>query len=570
MVSFTTSFFCLYLLAQIVWASVVTYDWSLSWIDAAPDGFKRPVIAINGEFPLPMINVTVGDQIVIHATNNLGNTNTTLHFHGIFQNGTNSQDGPFQVTQCPIPSGQSLTYKFTINQPGTYFYHSHFAGQYPDGLRGALIVQDPASPYKGKYDEEVVLTLSDWYHDTMSHLSSYYLNHTLNPQGPEPIPYSALMNDTQDLKIHVQPEKTYFLRIINFAAFSQLYLHFDQHQVTIIEADGTYTHPRTVDTLYLAVAQRYGVLLTTKANTTQNYAALGKLDETMFDGFGQKGFPSVVNPNVNAWLVYDEAKPLPPPLNRTLHTLSTEVIDDFTLVPYDNEPLLEDPVHTFVLELVFFNESGQNRQCSGGRAGFNNITWLPQKVPSLFTAMTTGNASTHNLTYGINANAMVLNNHNAVYEIIINNTDNGGHPIHIHGHAPQIAPNPNNIQPPSSILGMADTSLSMPSVPIRRDTWMLAPNGYTVIRFRADNPGVWFMHCHMDWHNIAGLAATVVEAPLVLQKQQSIPEAWKTQCASQGYPIAGNAAGNTKNYTDLNGAVTKPAPLPTYVGKPPI
>ena len=35
-------------------------------------------------------------------------------------------------------------------------------GQYPDGLRGPLIVYDPADPYKGKYDEEVVLTVSDW------------------------------------------------------------------------------------------------------------------------------------------------------------------------------------------------------------------------------------------------------------------------------------------------------------------------------------------------------------------------------------------------------------------------
>lgn len=188
----------------------------------------------------------------------------------------------------------------------------------------------------------------------MPHLSSFYLNHTLNPDGPEPIPYSALINDTQDIKLHIKPRKTYFLRVINFACFSQIYLHFDQHNVTIIEIDGTYTHPKTVNTLYLAVAQRYGVLLTTKTNTTHNYASLGKLDETMFDGFGQPGFPRVVKPNVSGWLVYDESKLLPPPLNLTLDTLSTQIIDDFTLVPYDNEPLLQNPVHAFVLDLGFF------------------------------------------------------------------------------------------------------------------------------------------------------------------------------------------------------------------------
>lgn len=73
-----------------------------------------------------------------------------------------------------------------------------------------------------------------------------------------------------------------------------------------------------------------------------------------------------------------------------------------------------------------------------------------------------------------------------------------------------------------------------------------------------------------DIDKLLGLAATIVEAPLVLQKQQSIPPAWTHQCASQGYPTAGNAVGNTQNYTDLTGAITKPAPLVPYVGKPPI
>lgn len=99
---------------------------------------------------------------------------------------------------------------------------------------------------------------------------------------------------------------------------------------------------------------------------------------------------------------------------------------------------------------------------------------------------------------------------------------------------------------------------------------MIAAEGYTVVRFVADNPGVWFFHCHMDWHNIAGLAATFVEAPLELQRTQSVPEWWKENCRIQGFPIEGNAAGNTVDYEDLRGAVTSPLPLGTYVGAPPI
>ncbi len=40
--------------------------------------------------------------------------------------------------------------------------HSHNMGQYPDGLRGPFIVKDPYGPYQDDYDEEYILTISDW------------------------------------------------------------------------------------------------------------------------------------------------------------------------------------------------------------------------------------------------------------------------------------------------------------------------------------------------------------------------------------------------------------------------
>ncbi len=33
--------------------------------------------------------------------------------------------------------------------------------------------------------------------------------------------------------------------------------------------------------------------------------------------------------------------------------------------------------------------------------------------------------------------------------------------------------------------------------PVRKDTVVVPPGGYAVIRFVADNPGVWLAHCHM-------------------------------------------------------------------------
>jgi len=35
---------------------------------------------------------------------------------------------------------------------GTFWYHSHYQAQYCDGLRGALIIEDPDDPHKDLYD----------------------------------------------------------------------------------------------------------------------------------------------------------------------------------------------------------------------------------------------------------------------------------------------------------------------------------------------------------------------------------------------------------------------------------
>jgi iron transport multicopper oxidase len=83
-----------------------SYTFSIGWVTAAPDGFSRPVIGINGKWPIPAIEANVGERITVKVTNNLGNETTSLHFHGLRQFHTNEMDGPSMVTQCPIPPGQ--------------------------------------------------------------------------------------------------------------------------------------------------------------------------------------------------------------------------------------------------------------------------------------------------------------------------------------------------------------------------------------------------------------------------------------------------------------------------------
>ena len=96
-------------------AATVTYDFNITWVTANPDGLlDRPVIGINGQWPIPYISVTKGDRLVVNVLNQLGNESTSLHFHGIYQNGSTEMDGVIGATQCSIAPGGAFTYNFTV------------------------------------------------------------------------------------------------------------------------------------------------------------------------------------------------------------------------------------------------------------------------------------------------------------------------------------------------------------------------------------------------------------------------------------------------------------------------
>lgn len=98
----------------LAFAKTVHYNWNIGWVTAAPDGFSRPVIGINGQWPCPQIDVDVGDRLVVDIYNGLGNQSTSLHWHGIHQKGTNDMDGSSGATQCPVAPGQSFKYDFNV------------------------------------------------------------------------------------------------------------------------------------------------------------------------------------------------------------------------------------------------------------------------------------------------------------------------------------------------------------------------------------------------------------------------------------------------------------------------
>lgn len=57
-------------LGPVASAETVTYNWTIGWTRANPDGLaERPVIGINGQWPLPLLNITKGDRVIVNLRN---------------------------------------------------------------------------------------------------------------------------------------------------------------------------------------------------------------------------------------------------------------------------------------------------------------------------------------------------------------------------------------------------------------------------------------------------------------------------------------------------------------------
>jgi iron transport multicopper oxidase len=173
--------------------------------------------------------------------------------------------------------------------------------------------------------------------------------------------------------------------------------------------------------------------------------------------------------------------------------------------------------------------------------------------------LTTAEDAANPEVYG-QVNPYVLK-HGEIVEIVINNLNTNLHPWHMHGHQFQLIDRPDPGW--GKFNGTFRPGFPHKS-PVLRDTIMVQDDSWAVIRFRADNPGVWPFHCHIELHVNSGFTATLIEAPDALQAQNlTIPEDHIAAC--QAYPMAysGNAGGNTVQPLDLSGANTE-VPLVGY------
>ncbi|CAO1638951.1 unnamed protein product [Sympodiomycopsis kandeliae] len=550
--------------ATVAKAALVEQWWNVGYVqDINPDGLQpRRVIGVNGTWPPPLININSTDQFKIHVTNNLDDgMGTSLHSHGMYFNNTGYYDGAVSFTQCPIPSNQTYTYeilnspkspKETQSQWGTFWTHGHFKGQYVDGLRTASIIHPEKEAHQ--YDEDYTVVLGDWYHDEHSILLDQFMN-SKNPGGAEPVPDSALIyfakssniadssngylpgfNDNTNLTF--TPGKTYRLRFINMSAQSMFHVWLDGHEMRLIEVDGVDTQEFPTDRVGLAVAQRASVLITAKNTTDVNWKLHANMDPAMFDDV-----PDTLQLNVTSNIIYNQTSgtEFGPEEFREY-----DIFDETQLTPFYPSVVPDANVRKDV------HVSFDTRADGVNYASFNNVSWVSSSTPALNTMTTMGNLSTNAAVYGPDSNAFVYN-HMDMVEVTIYNWDAGNHPFHLHGKqfavvhkSMDVTSDDPSINPPYDPTKVYDG-------PIKRDTVMVPSTGSATIRFRADNPGAWVFHCHLDWHFSSGLAMLFVEAPEIINERLTIDPAQQALCHSAGISTTGNAAGlnSTTDFANL-------------------
>ncbi|KAE8684786.1 Laccase-5 [Hibiscus syriacus] len=502
---------------------------------------KRHVItAVNGSYPGPTIRVQEGDTLIVHVIN-LSPYNMTIHWHGVFQILSNWADGPNMITQCPIQPGSKYTYKFTVTkQEGTLWWHAHVSFLRAT-VYGALIIspRDGHSyPFPKPY-KEVPILLGELWNANVVDVQRLAVATGASPNLSDAFTINGWPGDLypcskqQMYELKVLQGKTYLLRIINAALNSQLFYKIANHKLTVVAVDSSYTEPYVTDVVVASPGQTVDVLLTTDQSVGSYYMAARPYATAVVAG----ALVPFANTTTRGVLIYDgcpsQATPLMPDLpafNDTptaikFHTSLKALVGALFWVPV---PLKVDH-EMFVTIGLAFAPCPANTSCSGPKlsASMNNESFVEPTSVSLGQAFYHNVKGVYTTDFPIKppikfdyANDTVNNNlpmlfapkstkitelkFNATVEIIFQNTNIIGpenHPMHLHGFDFHIlAQGFGNYNP---ITDRKKFNLINPQI---RNTVAVPVGGWAVIRFVANNPGAWILHCHLDAHLPVGLA----------------------------------------------------------------
>ena len=522
------------------------YNWTIRETEKNPDGVYRPLMLINGQFPGPLIECNEGDTIVVNVDNQAVNA-TSIHWHGLYQNGTNWMDGTVGITQCPIASKSQFTYEFKVDdQSGTYWYHAHHGVQAIEGLLGPFVIhgRDERDKQKIQYDTDRVVMVQDYYYDLSSKLLMEYL--APDRENAEPVPDSALINgmnvrDCSSLPhrrcdnssaslpvFNLESMKNHRLRIINVGAFAEFQLQIDEHEFAVTEVDGTDIWPAYYHRLKINPAQRYSIVIS--SNTTNSYWLRAQMVTTCFaePNPEMKGEARAIINYTPDQARQDTSVSEPTSKDwREVVELECRDMNTTELIPIEQIPPPPVADATFYLRITF--EIGAWRL---SRGFFNQSSWRADpSSPSLLRAVTglstsndsflsAGPSSTSSTSDATLPNPHAFANTAAfdaarelvlqtngiqTVDLLVSNFDDGAHPLHLHGHKFWVLATGASGYPGPDLY----SNLNLEN-PLRRDTVTMEAFGWVLVRVVLDNAGMWALHCHVTWHAEAGLMMQVL------------------------------------------------------------
>ncbi len=227
-------------------------------INVAP-GFNSKVFAFNGQVPGPLIHVREGDDVTVHVTNNTTLPHT-IHWHGVNQIGSWQSDGVPGVTQNPIQPGDTFTYNWNADRPGTLWYHCHvnvWEHVAIRGMWGPLIV-DPKEPssLERKVTRQAIMMMSTW--------ESPFADQYGKGGGPGDVAdYFSVNGRSFPLSQPIRVRQGAVLRIRLLGAGDEGHeMHLHGHDHLITHKDGyAQSSPSFVDTVPVGPGERYDAIV---------------------------------------------------------------------------------------------------------------------------------------------------------------------------------------------------------------------------------------------------------------------------------------------------------------------
>ncbi|XP_024968817.1 monocopper oxidase-like protein SKS1 [Cynara cardunculus var. scolymus] len=259
---------------------VANFELQFSYITASPLGVPQQVVAVNGKFPGPTLNVTTNNNVVVNVKNKLDES-LLITWPGIEMRRSSWQDGVLG-TNCPIPSNWNWTYRFQVkDQIGSYHYvpTTHFQ-RAAGGFGGFVITNRKVIqlPFNTP-DGDMVITIGDWYTRNHSALrASLDAGKDLGMpdgvliNGKGPFKYNSSVPDgINHTTLNVDRGQTYRIRVINVGVSTCLNFRIQNHKLLLAEAEGHYTSQQNYSSFDIHVGQSYSFLVTMDQNASSDY-----------------------------------------------------------------------------------------------------------------------------------------------------------------------------------------------------------------------------------------------------------------------------------------------------------